>query len=150
MTHQSGNRSAARLAANEQQFACKLAYRLDQNLDNMPSATTDRLAKARMAAMARKKPDAPLAVLAPALRTAGAGSSGRGLLSFDPGSWLGRFTIALPLIILVAGLIGLYQGEQEQRIDDLAEIDAMVLSDELPLTAYLDHGFNAYLTEKAD
>jgi hypothetical protein len=27
----------------------------------------------------------------------------------------------------------------------MAELDAAVLSDELPLTAYLDHGFNAYL-----
>jgi hypothetical protein len=27
----------------------------------------------------------------------------------------------------------------------LAELDAAVLADELPLTAYLDHGFNAYL-----
>jgi hypothetical protein len=32
-------------------------------------------------------------------------------------------------------------------VADLAELDAAVLSDELPLSAYLDHGFNAYLTQ---
>ena len=37
--------------------------------------------------------------------------------------------------------------EQQERIADLAEIDAAVLSDELPLDAYLDHGFNAYLSQ---
>jgi hypothetical protein len=31
----------------------------------------------------------------------------------------------------------------------MAELDAAVLSDELPLTAYLDTGFNAYLEKRA-
>jgi hypothetical protein len=30
----------------------------------------------------------------------------------------------------------------------VAELDAAVLSDELPLSAYLDHGFNAYLENR--
>ena len=30
----------------------------------------------------------------------------------------------------------------------MAELDAGVLSDELPLTAYLDQGFNAYLAQR--
>lgn len=149
MTNQSRNQSATNQAARELLFARKVAYRLDQNLDSLPAASADRLARARQAALARKKTEAPLAVRAPVLRTANAGG-GHGFLSINPGSWFGRFSIALPLVILVAGLIGLYQGEQEQRIDDLAEIDAMVLSDELPLTAYLDHGFNAYLAEQAE
>lgn len=55
--------------------------------------------------------------------------------------------VAVPMLVLVAGLAGIYQYEQQQRIADLAEIDAAVLSDELPLSAYLDHGFNAYLTQ---
>ena len=44
--------------------------------------------------------------------------------------------------------MGIYQAEQQQRISELAELDAAVLSDELPLSAYLDHGFNAYLTKR--
>ena len=33
-----------------------------------------------------------------------------------------------------------------QRAAELADIDAAMLNDELPLNAYLDHGFNAYLS----
>jgi hypothetical protein len=55
---------------------------------------------------------------------------------------------AVPLFALVAGLAGVYQHEQKQHIADLAELDAAVLSDELPLTAYLDDGFNAYLASQ--
>ena len=52
--------------------------------------------------------------------------------------------------VMVVGLVGIYQSEQQQRISETADIDAAVLSDELPLTAYLDHGFNAYLATRAD
>jgi hypothetical protein len=69
-----------------------------------------------------------------------------GLLS-QPFSWLGRMGVALPLLALVIGLAGIYQYEQQERIADLADIDAAVLSDELPLSAYLDHGFNTYLNQ---
>jgi hypothetical protein len=42
-------------------------------------------------------------------------------------------------------MVGVYQYEQQQSIVELAEMDAAVLSDELPLSAYLDQGFGAYL-----
>jgi hypothetical protein len=54
----------------------------------------------------------------------------------------------VPLFALVAGLSSVYQHEQKQHIAELAELDAAVLSDELPLTAYLDNGFNAYLASQ--
>jgi uncharacterized membrane protein (UPF0136 family) len=53
--------------------------------------------------------------------------------------------VALPLLLVMGGMVGVYQYEQQQSIAELAEMDAAVLSDELPLSAYLDHGFNAYL-----
>jgi hypothetical protein len=56
--------------------------------------------------------------------------------------------VAVPLLAAVFGLAGLYQYEQQQRIAELAELDAAVLSDELPLTAYTDHGFNAYVSSQ--
>jgi hypothetical protein len=114
---------------------------LNQQLDTMPDATTSRLAAARAAALARKKADAPKQVQVarrPWLNV-GALFSGNGL---------GRIAVAVPLFALVAGLAGVYQHEQKQHIADLAELDAAVLSDELPLTAYLDDGFNAYLASQ--
>jgi hypothetical protein len=59
-----------------------------------------------------------------------------------------RAAVVAPLLAMVAGLVGVYQAEHEQRMAELAELDAAVLSDELPLTAYTDHGFNAYLVQQ--
>ncbi|NHZ35099.1 DUF3619 family protein [Massilia rubra] len=122
-------------------FAYKVRHALNDHLDALPAATTDRLAAARKAAMARKKPHAPVKVA----QTQLAGNIGA-LFSF---SSLGRMSVAIPLMALVAGLAGIYQYEEQQRLEEIAELDAAVLSDELPLTAYLDQGFNAYLAQRA-
>ena len=118
-------------------LAYKLRHALNDNLDALPASTTERLAAARALALSRKKADAP----------AGA-RKGRRFFDVDfhfSGASLGRLGVAIPLLALVFGLGGLYQYDQQQRIAELAELDAAVLADELPLTAYLDHGFNAYL-----
>jgi len=125
-------------------FAYKVRHALNEQLDDLPASTTDRLAQARKMALARKKAhvDVPISVRVAKAELASAG----GMLS-RPFGWLGRMGMVLPLLALVGGLAGIYQYEQQERIADLAEIDAAVLSDELPLSAYLDHGFNAYLTQ---
>ena len=48
--------------------------------------------------------------------------------------------------ILVIGIAGIAYWEDQQRKAELADIDAAMMSDSLPIDAYLDHGFNAYLT----
>ena len=123
-------------------FAYKVRHALNEKLDHLPPSTTERLASARSMAVSRKKAHAPKLLA----RSALSGHVGR----FFPQqiSWLGRMSVAVPLMVLCAGLVGIYQFEQEQRIAEMAELDAAVLSDELPLSAYLDHGFHAYLTER--
>lgn len=118
-------------------LAYKIRHALNENLDALPASTTDRLAAARAAALARKKPDA-----------APAKPGNRPLFDFNvlfTGPVLARLGVAIPMLALVIGMGGVYQYEQQQRIAALADIDAAVLADELPLTAYLDHGFNAYV-----
>ena len=129
---------------DELNFAYKVRHALNERLDDLPASTTDRLAQARKMALARKKAhvEVPLSVRVAKAEMAPSG----GFLSQGFG-WLGRMGVAVPMLVLVAGLAGIYQYEQQQRIADLAELDAAVLSDELPLSAYLDHGFNAYLTQ---
>lgn len=123
-------------------LAYKLRRALDENLASLPASTTERLAAARKLALSRKKADtAPVAGRQRIKRLFG----WLNLESSFSRTGLGRLGVALPLLALVVGLGGLYQYEQEQRIDELAELDAAMLADELPLTAYLDHGFNAYL-----
>ena len=121
-------------------FAYKVRHALNARLDDMPASTADRLANARKMAVSRKKAHAPAKLAQRSL----AGSVG----AFFSFSSLGRAGVAIPLMALVAGLAGIYQYEQERRIAEIAELDAAVLSDELPLTAYLDHGFNAYLAQR--
>jgi hypothetical protein len=124
-------------------FAYKVRHALNERLDHLPASTTDRLAQARQAALARKKAHvaAPLTVRQTRLAAAGGGMLSQGF------GWLGRMGVVVPMLMLVAGLVGIYQFEEQQRIADLAEMDAAVLSDELPPSAYLDHGFNAYLAQ---
>jgi hypothetical protein len=130
-------------------FAYKVRHALNAQLDELPAATTDRLAAARKAAMARKKAHAPALVAQRAAQPSPAGLFGLfGAASSFNFSALGRAGAIIPLLALVAGLAGVYQYEEDRRIAELAELDAAVLSDELPLTAYLDHGFNQYLEQR--
>jgi len=119
-------------------LAYKIRHALDEQLDHLPASTVDRLAAARAAAMARKKPDAARFSFA-------SGAGWRGIGAFLAGPTVSRLAIAVPLMALVIGMGGFYQHEQQQQLAALADIDAAVLADELPLTAYLDPGFNAYL-----
>lgn len=121
-------------------LAYKVRHALNEHLDHLPPSATDRLACARKMAVSRKKAHTPAHV--GQRHVAG---NIAGLLSF---SFLGRMGVVVPLLALVAGLAGIYQYEEQQRIAEIAELDAAVLSDELPLTAYLDLGFNAYLAQR--
>jgi hypothetical protein len=130
----------------ELDFAYKVRNALNENLDNFPASTAEKLASARKAALSRKKKDSPLRVLMPQrVLAAEVGGFFSGSMS-----WLGRMGLAVPLIVLAAGLVGIYQVEQQRRISETAEIDAAVLSDELPLSAYVDHGFNAFLAKRGE
>jgi hypothetical protein len=57
--------------------------------------------------------------------------------------------LLLPLALLVAGLAGIYTWQQEQRAADVEELDARLLTDDLPIEAYLDRGFEAWLKKRA-
>ncbi|AXF14952.1 DUF3619 family protein [Paraburkholderia caledonica] len=132
----------------ELEFARQVRRALDENAASIPPATVDRLAAARRAALARKKPETVSApVFAPALAGAGMpGGLSHGELPQRRRSPLRRFALAWPLAALVVSLVGIAYWEDQQRTAELADIDAAMLSDDLPLNAYLDHGFNAYLS----
>ena len=124
-------------------LAYKIRHALNEQLDHLPASTTDRLAAARAAALARKKPEETFLQV----KTASSGwrqafANFGGLVSAPA---MSRLAVAVPVLALVIGMGGMYQHEQQQQIAELADIDAAVLSDELPLTAYLDPGFSAYL-----
>lgn len=123
--------------------AYKLRHALDENVNNLPAKTVERLSSARKIALSRKKQESPLPVYLPQAVFAGhANQSPRDYLA-----WIGRMGLAVPLAALVFGLMGIYQFEQRQQIIDAAAIDAEMLTDDLPLSAYLDNGFDAFLAK---
>jgi len=129
--------------------AYRLRHALDERSLELPENIRERLSSARKIALSRKKVavEAPAFVMQPAL----AGRAASSLPREDHRlAWLGRMGAILPLAALVFGLAGIYQYEQHQQVLELAAIDAEVLTDDLPLSAYLDHGFDAFVAKGQD
>lgn len=130
--------------AKQLNFAYRVRQALNENLEELPASTTQALASARKMALSAKKSDNRTEPLAAQERVGGLST----VLSVRPLPFIVRLGYAAPAIALVAGLATIFHIEQQRRITDIAELDALVLSDELPVTAYLDHGFNAYLARQ--
>jgi Protein of unknown function (DUF3619) len=130
----------------EMAFAYKIRNALDESLERIPSPTLRELEKMRQHAVAMRKQSSDLALFSFAPALAGYVRH----LAHDQFAWFSRVSVAIPLIVVAAGLIGMYQIEQQERISDIAEIDALVLADELPLSAYVDNGFNVFLTQRGE
>jgi Protein of unknown function (DUF3619) len=55
--------------------------------------------------------------------------------------------VLLPALILVAALVGMSYWQDYRNTEELAEIDAMLLADDLPFNAYLDTDFDRWLED---
>jgi hypothetical protein len=123
---------------NEQDLAKRIVNRLDEGLTDLSSGTLYRLRVAREAALSRANAEQP-----------GSGLAG-GAWSGSGSALLLNRRILVPLFGLILGLSVLlfWQQQSQQQISrqaDYAELDAQVLTDELPVTAYLDTGFEVWL-----
>ena len=83
---------------------------------------------------------------------AAASSAGAGTLVLGGGNgrrsgfgWWQPMASALPLIALVAGLVAINIIQDDDRTSELAEVDAALLTDDLPPDAYADPGFVQFL-----
>ncbi len=122
---------------NEHQFGNKVRHILNQGLSLDPSVA-ERLRASRAQALARQRPE-PVRALAWADNVVG---------SF--GGWGGvSLRVLLPIAILFAGVGGAYTWQQNQRAAELEEIDARLLTDDLPIDAYLDRGFQNWLKKSS-
>ncbi|MEJ7931714.1 DUF3619 family protein [Ramlibacter sp. AN1015] len=122
-------------------FGERVAARLAAGAEELPHDITERLRAAREQAMARRKPAAvqPLRARAAASAAAPLGSADGSL-----GLW-GRIAAALPAVVLAAGLVALHLAHNDERARQVAEVDAALLTDELPPAAYTDPGFLAFV-----
>jgi hypothetical protein len=121
------------------QFGRAVAMRLSAGAEDMPYEARERLRAARTRALAvRKKPAmAPVVV--------GRGAAATLALGGDKLSVFNLIASVLPLIVLVAGLVLIHSIQTDYRASELAEVDAALLTDDLPPAAYADPGFVQYL-----
>lgn len=63
----------------------------------------------------------------------------------DESAWWGRLGWVLPTLVLVAGLLGIGEWQAIEQIAQVAQLDAELLGDDLPPTAYADDGFSEFL-----
>ena len=121
---------------NEQELAGKIVQHLDQGLDHLKQGTLYQLQSARQAAIDRYV-EAPQ----PAFGRAWAGD-----IAFNVSHSRhlnARNLLALGLLLL--SLIGVTYWQVAVQANDIAEIDANLLSGDLPIDAYLDSDFEAWL-----
>lgn len=128
--------------ALEGRVALRLAALLSESTDELPHDIAERLrfGRERALAAARHQRRQEASVVAGTVT-----SSGRAAVMGGPPSvWL-RLASALPLVVLVAGLVLIQQHHDLEQINAAAEIDSALLADELPPEAYRDPGFTEFL-----
>lgn len=127
---------------NSDQFAQALVARLSEAADNVPHSVSERLKSARALAMDKRRSMAtqwannPM----PLGHTAALRGPSNPLWS--------RIGSLLPLLALVAGLVAISVIQDDMRAEELAEVDAELLTDELPPAAFTDPGFAQFLHNK--
>lgn len=118
---------------NERELGYKIKQQLDQAL-NLNPAELKRLKVAREQALARQRLSEPVFVLAWVDAVVGR-------LSGNPAS----ASIALAGAALILGLIGVHYWQQTPTVEEIEEIDAALLTSDLPINAYLDKSFDTWL-----
>ena len=121
---------------NEREIAKKIAGYLDRGTAELKAGTAYKLQLARQEALARLSERRRV----PQLVLAGVGGSTLGGRRFfaDVRIWVG-------VLVVVGGILSIQYWQSVQHDRDIEETDAAILSSELPLEAYLDGGFQAWL-----
>lgn len=130
----------------QDRYALQIAARLSDSTDALPHDISERLRAARVQAISKRK--------ITIVRTASsvAASGGAASLTFgDEGfSFWNRIASAIPLIALIVGLVAINMVQNENRASEVAEVDAALLTDDLPPAAYTDPGFAQFLKARRD
>jgi hypothetical protein len=127
---------------NEQLFAHQVRLALDESADHLPFRITQRLEQSRLAALARAVPiEAELAVNRAAPMSVALHGDDR------PSVYFRLLSTVAPILLVVAGLYGIDAWNDAEEAAETADIDAELLlaDDDVPVSAYADKGFGAFL-----
>ena len=126
----------------QDRFALKLAARLSEGAADLPYDISERLRAARAQALAKRK----LNKLQTAAAVVSNGSSATLTWGASDGiGFWGRLGTVLPLVALVVGLLTINSVQNDNRAQEIAEVDAALLIDDLPPAAFSDPGFVQFL-----
>ncbi len=126
--------------ALEARTALRITRALSERSGALPHDVTERLRVARLRAVERARELRKLSA-APATQQPREGA----FVVSGPPSWWLRLASLAPLALLVVGLLFIQSSYVDQQVRAAAEIDAAILTDELPPQAYSDPGFAEYL-----
>ncbi|MGH8765857.1 MAG: DUF3619 family protein [Burkholderiales bacterium] len=126
---------------DEIKFANKIRQALNEGA-RLDTRITERLRAARERALEARR-----------ISTVDEHAPAFGWMRGTAGSLIGSFggfggfslRVLLPTVILIAGLAAIYSWQKDQRAADIEELDAQLLTDDLPIEAYLDRGFETWL-----
>lgn len=126
--------------ALEIRLARRMAARLTERSEQLSPDLGERLRFARERALERSR-EARAAASESTVTLA----SGRSAVLGQASGWWVRLGSALPLLALAAGLMLIQHWHTQAQIATAAEIDADLLADDLPPSAYSDAGFVEFL-----
>ena len=109
---------------------------LDQGTNGLDPKLAARLREMRGKALERQKRSAAQLSLA-------------GLGGIDAPLLWGCARSAIAILALMMGMAGTYYWNKVQDAEDYAEIDSELLADDLPVAAYTDKGFAAWVERSA-
>jgi hypothetical protein len=120
----------------EHELAKKVVQHLDYGVDRLEPGVRERLLTARNTALSqyREQPQ-------PVLGLAWAGQAAARIT--QPSFYDARNLIAVAALVLA--LVGVAWWQVSAPVNDIADIDTNLLTDELPVNAYLDKGFDSWL-----
>jgi hypothetical protein len=118
---------------NEQHFGYRIRQHLNRGLHELSPETTARLAAARESALSHQRQAVRQSVLVSV-----------GSFAQDHFDTL-HLKQVLAALALIAGIVFSAFWIADQRVSELGVLDSALLADELPISAFTDKGFDAWL-----
>lgn len=131
--------------ALQSRLGVALASALNERAADLPHDLGERLRAGREQALSRARGKAAPAVVVASASVVVGITAGRAAVAGGPPSWWVRLASGLPLLVLLAGLLIIDRWNNDEQVHAAAEIDALLLADDLPPAAYTDPGFGEFL-----
>ena len=128
----------------QDRYALQIAARLSDATDSLPRDISERLRAARVQAVSKRK------VTSTASSVVASGNTATLTFGDEGFSLWNRIASAIPLIALVVGLVAINMIQNDNRASEVAEIDAALLTDDLPPAAFTDPGFAQFLKARRE